>query len=543
MKIWSSASEEGWLLPSDAESWKCTQTLELKSSAEPRIEDAFFNQVIALSQAGLLLLANAKKNAIYAVHLDFGPEPTATRMDYIAEFTVTMPILSFTGTSISPHGEHIVQVYCVQTQAIQQYALDLSKCLPPPLENSGLEKSDSNVSRDATDALLANSAPKPTIQASSSENAVTSRYPVRTGSVDSVTQKDIITSNMESKPVASAPETSDADVVFVASPPLPLSPKLSGKLSGLRSPTDTTELGRTFNDHGSDKQVNEYSVDRQMNTARSNLSDVPVLDDDSRNDEQKIAQDELSSVLNPPIMFKHPTHLITPSEILMAASSSESTNPIDSNTEGDAKIQDVLVNSDVGNPEVEVKVVGEARSTQIDGFGSQRELQNSVSENKEKFFCSQASDLGIEMARECCAISSESYITDEARQGDGASMTEPLAQAQSVEEDQDHSTKDVSGSATSTTASQLQTPNAKSRKQKWKNTQASGPSSPSPGVLNSIDSSNEPGGSSSPPSGEAAFPQILAMQDMMNQVSAEEFGNLIILHVYDILTIFSLTIA
>ncbi|PRQ35984.1 putative transcription factor WD40-like family [Rosa chinensis] len=30
VKIWSSESEEGWLLPSDAESWKCTQTLRVK---------------------------------------------------------------------------------------------------------------------------------------------------------------------------------------------------------------------------------------------------------------------------------------------------------------------------------------------------------------------------------------------------------------------------------------------------------------------------------------------------------------------------------
>ncbi|XP_040373452.1 disease resistance protein RUN1 isoform X4 [Rosa chinensis] len=140
---------------------------------------------------------------------------------------------------------------------------------------------------------------------------------------------------------------------------------------------------------------------------------------------------------------------------------------------------------------LEVKVVGEARSTQIDEFGFQRELQNAVS---------------------------ESYITDEARLVDGASMSEPLAQPHSGEEDQDRSTKYVSGSATATTTSQLQTPNAKSRKRKWKNVQASGPSSPSPSVLNSIEPSNEAGGSSSPPSGEAAFPQIMAMQDMMNQL-------------------------
>ncbi|KAG8365248.1 hypothetical protein BUALT_Bualt18G0084500 [Buddleja alternifolia] len=130
VKIWVSASDEGWLLPSDAKSWNCTQTLEFKSSMG-RSDEAFFNQVIALSQAGLLLLANAKRNAIYAVHLEYGPNPAATRMDYIAEFTVTTPILSFSGTSeLLPHGEQIVKVYCVQTQAIQQYALDLSQCVP-----------------------------------------------------------------------------------------------------------------------------------------------------------------------------------------------------------------------------------------------------------------------------------------------------------------------------------------------------------------------------------------------------------------------------
>ncbi|MCD7450561.1 hypothetical protein HAX54_007214 [Datura stramonium] len=108
IKIWASASEEGWLLPSDAVSRRCTQTLELKSTAEANVEEAFFNQVVALCQAGLLLLANAKKNAIYAVHLEYGANPEATPM--------------------------IVEVYCVQTQGIQQYTLDLSQCLPPPTE-------------------------------------------------------------------------------------------------------------------------------------------------------------------------------------------------------------------------------------------------------------------------------------------------------------------------------------------------------------------------------------------------------------------------
>nr|GMD03740.1 enhancer of mRNA-decapping protein 4-like [Ipomoea batatas] len=134
VKIWSSASEEGWLVPSDAAPWHCTQTLELKSSAETQVEEAFFNQVVAFPRAGLLLLSNAKRNSIYVVHLEYGPNPAATRMNYITEFTITMPILSFTGTRDLLPWERIVQVYCVETQAIHKYALDLSQCLPPPLD-------------------------------------------------------------------------------------------------------------------------------------------------------------------------------------------------------------------------------------------------------------------------------------------------------------------------------------------------------------------------------------------------------------------------
>ena len=174
------------------------------------------------------------------------------------------------------------------------------------------------------------------------------RYPVSSNSVEAITSKDFTTSSTESRPVSLASATSDSAVVFVASPPIPLSPRLSRKLSGIRSPADRSEPGRTLNDHVGDQQVNDYSVDRQMNTGCSNVSDVPAVDDDSRNDEPKVGQDDLSSVLNPPIMFKHPTHLITPSEILMAASSSEGANSVDCKSEGEGNIQDVLVNSDDG---------------------------------------------------------------------------------------------------------------------------------------------------------------------------------------------------
>jgi len=529
VKIWASAGEEGWLLPSDAESWHCTQTLDLKSSAESRVEEAFFNQVVALSQAGLLVLANAKKNAIYAVHLEYGPNPAATRMDYIAEFTVAMPILSFTGTSDSlPHGQHLVQVYCVQTQAIQQYALDLSLCLPPPLDNNVvLEKSDSSVVRDVassegfailersgnkpTEILVSISAPHPSIPDSASKNAPTMRHPMNSASIEPVNSAEFSTLNVESGPTSLPTVTTSNDISCGAPPPLPPSPKLSTKLSGFRSPTNGFE----------DQQVTEYSVDRQMDSVHPKLSDVPALDDDTRNDENKVVREDTSTVVNQALEFKHPTHLVTPSEILMAASSSETPNIIEDKSEGEPKIQDVVVNNDMNNMEVEVKVVGETGAGQKSEVGSQGEPRNLVQANRERVFCSQASDLGIEMTRECRALSSEMYIVEESRQLDGANFSDELAQPSTPEEEVHDSTKDVSGmnasSAMPATVLQPVAPTMKGKKQKGKNTQGSGTSSPSPNAFNSTDSSSEPGVSSSIASVEATFSQIMAMQEMLNQ--------------------------
>lgn len=530
VKLWASESEEGWLLPSDAESWHCTQTLDLKSSAEPCVEEAFFNQVLALSKSGLLLLANAKKNAIYAVHLEYGPNPAATCMDYIAEFTVTMPILSFTGTSEVLHGEHVVQVYCFQTQAIQQYALNLSQCLPLLPENVGAEKSDSGVSNDVTNAegfgalgssgskiteMPVSSSPlKPTMQISSSESEPGVRYPVSSASIESAAL------GLDAKPSALTLVNNDNDIVPIPSPPLPLSPRLSGKLSGFRSPTNNFEPGPSLGDRGSsDQVVIDYSVDRQMETICTTLSDLPSLDDDSRNDENKVAQDDGSTILNPTVMFKHPTHLITPSEIFMAVSSAEATHITETKSEGATNVQDVSLNSDVSN-EVEVKVVGETGSTQIDKFGLQGESQNLALETKEKSFCSQASDIGIEMAKECSALSSETYVVEESRQVDGA-ILEALTQPSNVGEvEVIDAIKNVSGkvtdSAISITVPQSPAPTTKGKKNKGKNSHVSQSST----ACISTDSSNEPGANMSSASVEAAVPQILAMQETLHQVCA-----------------------
>ncbi|KAG7028301.1 Enhancer of mRNA-decapping protein 4 [Cucurbita argyrosperma subsp. argyrosperma] len=531
VKIWSSASEEGWLLPSDAESWKCTQTLELKSSAESQVEEAFFNQIVALSQAGLILLANAKKNAIYAIHLDYGLNPAMTRMDYIAEFTVTMPILSFTGTSeILDRLTHIVQVYCVQTQAIQQYALDLSQCLPPPLDNVGLEKADSNVSQDSagveglaalfpsgskpTETPFTSSTPRVSVLVNGSESACAERYPATTTSQDAAS-----IANTESKPVTLSPVASNTDIVSAAAPPVPLSPRLSRNLSGFRSPVGAFEAITAVSDHAGDRRGNDYPVNRKMDGLHTNLSEVSSLDDESRNNEEKIAREDLSNVLNPPTVFKHPTHLITPSEILMAVSSSETPNIIEGKSEVETNIQDVVINDDVEDTELEVKEVGEMKSSQNGEYCSRGEPQNLSMHNKEKYFCSQASDLGMEVARECCALSSESYIIEEALQVD-ANIMDTEVGSQAGEGDRT-SAKDVSDKVSDSSISitpQITTPNTKGKKNKGKNSQGLGLVSPSPSAFNSNESSTEPCGSSSLPPPEAAMSPFLAIQDTLNQI-------------------------
>ncbi|KAK2639997.1 hypothetical protein Ddye_027792 [Dipteronia dyeriana] len=539
VKIWVSTSEEGWLLPSHAESWKCTQTLELKSSAQPQVEEAFFNQVVALSRAGLLLIANAKKNSVYAVHLEYGANPASTRMDYVAEFKVTLPILSFTGTT-NPPSEHSAKLYCVQTLAIQQYSLDLCQCLPPPLESGGLEKSDSSVLHDASNAEgfaaldlngrrlsgfpFSSSATKPTIQVGSSDTATAVMYHVRSASFEALDSREFMTSNIETKPISLARTTSDADTVCVASPPLPLSPGLSRKISGFRNPTNSSELGPSLSEHGGSQPVIDYLVNRQMETNRANLSDVPSLENDAKNNNKKVALNDVSRVHNHPIVFKHPTHLITPSEILMAVSSSETTHIFECKNKEEVSVQDVVVNSDMGNAEVEVKEVGEI-PTHNDEFGSQGETQTLVSGNREKYFCSQAFGLGIEMATDCCDISAENYAVDEAPEVDGVSVMERFAQSPHNGKEKVHdSIRDVDGkaleSAMTSAFPQSGAPSVKGRNQKERNSQTLGQSSTSSGVLNSANSFGERGGNSNLPSTDAAFPQIMAMQDMLNQLMA-----------------------
>ncbi|KAG0628353.1 hypothetical protein M758_1G020200 [Ceratodon purpureus] len=117
--------------------WRCIQTLEFQSNSKPDV--AFFNQVVVSSRANLILLANAKRNAIYVAHIDFSSPSGGPRIDYLTEFSVTMPILSLTvaDDGISESGEGILKIFCLQTHGIYQYTVDMAQCLPNLIDGDG----------------------------------------------------------------------------------------------------------------------------------------------------------------------------------------------------------------------------------------------------------------------------------------------------------------------------------------------------------------------------------------------------------------------
>lgn len=519
--MWASENEEGWLLPSDAESWQCTQTLHIMSSAETKAEDAFFNQVVALPRAGLFLLANAKKNAIYVVHIEYGSNPTATRMDYITEFSVTMPILSLTGTSDNlPDGDHVVQVYCVQTQAIQQYALDLSQCLPPPIDNNELEKANPSASQafdasatfeslqtsEASETSVGNLSSMPYM---SSESSLLTIQPVKLASSDPESLPEVASSGMDTEPIA-LPSHSGVENLHPKSPPLSLSPRLSRNLSGFRSSANSI-----IGDHASDQPVLVHSFDQRMDSVKDNNADTSSSRDNQRNGDKNGAEDDISVLPSSSTMFRRPTHLVTPSELLsVSASSSENSQFSQGMGVMEAKVQDIVVSNDADSIEKEVKVIGEMKTGNNNESDVHGESQVIQAEKKEKSFYSQASDLSFQMARDCCL---ETYSGEGVLQCNIVGVTKALEQPPNTGEEEVQDSK----------AGELEAPTtvlpppvqaSKGKRQKGKSSQVSASSSPSPSPFNSTDSSNEPDGSSGASAAAATFPQLSTMKDTLDQV-------------------------
>jgi len=182
LKLW--APEES-ASPSKSGSqvlWECIQTIEFQSSADGEdVDNAFFNQVAVAHQNNLIVVANARKHAIYVLHVQFGSRLERAQVNYLAEFSVTIPILSLTvkeqrGAEGGPGAA--VQIYCVQTAAIQQYTLLVSQCLPMSVEKPGKQASPVV---DKAAVKVVTSAPVSTPQAPSEKIAPNVNAPVNDG--------------------------------------------------------------------------------------------------------------------------------------------------------------------------------------------------------------------------------------------------------------------------------------------------------------------------------------------------------------------------
>ncbi|URD92432.1 WD domain, G-beta repeat domain containing protein [Musa troglodytarum] len=521
VKIWASAIEEGWLLPSDSESWHCTQTLDLKSSLEHRTEEAFFNQIVVLPQASLIVIANAKKNAIYAVHVDYGPYPASMHMDYIADFTVAMPILSLTAThDFLPDGEQVVQIYCVQTQAIQQYALDLIQCLPPPTANAGLVKDPLSHVFD-TPSLEGSGVPEPScgITNSSLDGASATSHAVASVSSEATRTNELSASSFEVQPSAPPLMKADADALQVAPPSVPLNMDFAGTLPALKSP-EKTEEAPSLGGCETDRSFSEYSDDRKVDSVVPSTFDVPMTKETTPKEESKVAQSDLSMLSNPRMMFKlggNSTHLITPAEILSGAIPSSEGSRANQRLIEEVKLQNITTGDNIEGSDLEVKVVGEGRSGQQE-LDSQKVPPDYPDENKEISPETSMADFVVD--NECSTLTENSF-EEESHPGEdiaipGSKKHLPSSTVEEVPDDTKNTTEEVTGSAVSAASQSLAAD--KGKKQKENKRQMLSPSSPSSSPFNSTETLNEPGSSANVPSADATFPQMPAMQEMLNQI-------------------------
>ncbi|KAI8474285.1 MAG: hypothetical protein J3K34DRAFT_494464 [Monoraphidium minutum] len=110
------------------------QSLELGSAGGA---GDFFCHAAHVPQARLLLLANAARKQVHALHYALAPGPPSAAVDFAATFAVKQPVLSMaTGYEMTESEatpgvmEQHVQLYCIQPDAVQQYTLDPALCTP-----------------------------------------------------------------------------------------------------------------------------------------------------------------------------------------------------------------------------------------------------------------------------------------------------------------------------------------------------------------------------------------------------------------------------
>lgn len=502
VKMWNMASEQGWLLPGKAQSCQCSQILDLASSTQQSVEDAVFDQVVAMPQSGILLLAHAKKNSIYAVHIDYGPNPATTRMDYVVELAVTTPVYSLKGISGTlSNGEDFVHVCCVHAHGVERYGLSLH--VRPPLESLALDRTDTGASRSFHVLYYTISAPtiKPhgrtPLLSTSSDSSLLASNPQKLSPSKATSLPDLVTSAAESKPGAilysNGADTSDA------ASPVPLGPRMYTKSTDLGPSSPLTA------------PVGEQALlDRRVDAFKEHTSDLPSSRDTTGKDIEIVPEHDNYMVPSSPVMFECPMDLITPPELLsLDASSADNSNNAAGTSVQEEKVQDIFVSADMESIEVEIKVVGEIQGGQVTKF-CPGEGHIAVTEKMEQSFCSQASDRFTQIATDYHV---EYHTVDGAQQAHNVSLTAALGRPNAIQEEVQNSAGDKDGEAIVSMMG-LQSVAKDGASQKEDNSEVfSSSSNPSNFIYSSSESC-----SSSAQSMQSAVSQLLSMRDMLDQV-------------------------
>ena len=109
------------------------ETAELRQTLQLESKDGaagLCNAIAVQQQAGLVVLANMERKAVYVLHVRLSADGGAS-FDYLTKYQLGWPILSMAAEHCSDGGSSgVAKLYCVQTHAIQAYALQLAECVP-----------------------------------------------------------------------------------------------------------------------------------------------------------------------------------------------------------------------------------------------------------------------------------------------------------------------------------------------------------------------------------------------------------------------------
>ena len=113
--------------------WYVTDIVQLLqtvtfTNTEESSNPTFFNHMDVQADTGLLVLANSRQLALYTLH--FNGNDDMLRFDYLADFSVSQPIMSFTVQFDPADNPPALHLYCTQPQAIQNYTLNPALCRP-----------------------------------------------------------------------------------------------------------------------------------------------------------------------------------------------------------------------------------------------------------------------------------------------------------------------------------------------------------------------------------------------------------------------------